>query len=273
MKINSPDNERIKYLCRLRKSAEFRRQERKFLIEGYVAVRSILENRRRPLEIFWCLHLLQEPSAILEAAEKLKIPLTELSSKAFAKISDVQSPLGIAALFPFFEYDPMELFRNRAALFISCHGVQDPGNLGTLIRTADAAGAAAVITLPPSASFYNPKVVRASAGSILNIPLLSLEENEFLNYTKKFGLHLFAAVPRGGRPFRKVVFKRPCCIMLGSEAHGLPPAIRNISTPVTIPMREGVESLNTAVAGALLLYQTAVAYASQLQRRSGEGEK
>lgn len=256
MKISSPENERIKYLSRLQTDASLRRQERRFLIEGPSAIRTILENNRRPLEIFWCPELFQD-IAILNMASALSTPVTELSAKSYGKISDVQTPQGIAALFAIEEPAPETVLGNRSGLFLCCHGIQDPGNLGTIIRTADAAGADAVIALPPSASFYNPKTVRASAASILNLPLLSIEEKTFLYHVRKGKIHLFAAVADSGITFRRAAFKRPACIVIGSETHGVPPQIRKQGTEVSIPMRKGVESLNAAVAAALLLYQAA----------------
>jgi len=256
MKISSAENERIKYLRRLQADATLRRRERRFLIEGPAAIRSILENNRRPLEIFWCPELFQD-IAILNMARALRITITELSLKSFAKISDVRTPQGIAALFAIDEPSPEAVLGNRNGLFLCCHGIQDPGNMGTMIRTADAAGADAVIALPPSASFYNPKTVRASAASILNIPLISFEENDFLAFARKEKINLFSAVAEGGAPFRSAVFNRPACIVIGSETHGIPPQIQKQGAEVSIPMRNGVDSLNAAVAAALLLYQAA----------------
>ncbi len=255
MHITSPDNPNVKYLRRLQRNATFRQREKKFLIESPAAVKTILENRQRPEMLYWCRDFLKEATGIIETAQKRKIPITELSAACFKKITDVRAPQGIAALFSFFHFDIEEIFHYRSAFILCCCGIQDPGNLGTLIRTADAADATAVITLPPSTSFYNPKVVRASAGSILNIPLIAIDEDEFLTNIKKNRIKIFAATPRGGTSLRKTRFELPMCIMVGSEAYGLPLAIMKISRRVSIPMRAGVESLNAAVAGALLLYQ------------------
>jgi TrmH family RNA methyltransferase len=257
MKITSPDNAQIKYLTRLQTSGSFRKQEKKFLIEGAAAIRSVLENKIHPLTIYICPALCSLSKAFINTIQERNIPVVEISERCFEKISDVQTPQGIAAVFPFFEYDRNTIFSDPNALMICCPGMQDPGNLGAIIRTADAAGLSAVISLAPAVSFFNPKVVRSSAGSLVNIPLLDLSEQEFLTETARYKINLYAAVPREGKSHEKMRFKRPACILIGSEAHGLPDAIRAISAPVSIPMRPGAESLNAAVAAALLMYHAA----------------
>ena len=257
MKITSPENARIKYLKRLQTSDSFRRLEKKFLIEGPVAIRSILENKIHPLELYVCPEICQTAPSFMDTVLELGIPVVEISSRCFGKISDVPSPQGIAAVFPFFDYDATAIFKSSDAFMICCQGMQNPGNLGTIIRTADAAGLSAVITIPPSVSVYNPKVARASAGSLVNIPLLELSEKEFLAETAHFEIKLYAAVPREGKPYQKIKFKRPACILIGSEAHGLSDTLRAKSIPASIPMRPGVESLNAAVSAALLMYHAA----------------
>ena len=257
MKISSPDNAQIKYLTRLQTSGSFRRQEKKFLIEGPAAIRTVLQNKIHPLMICICPALFSPSPGFMDTIQKQDIPVVEISARCFEKISDVQTPQGIAAVLPFFEYESGAIFNDPSALLICCPGIQDPGNLGTIIRTADAAGLSAVIALAPAVSFYNPKVVRSSAGSLVNIPLVELSEKEFLAETAHYKINLYAAVPRGGKPYQKMRFKRPACILVGSEAHGLSDTILDISAPVSIPMRQGVESLNAAVSAALLMYQAA----------------
>jgi TrmH family RNA methyltransferase len=254
MKILSADNSQIKYLKKLQTSGGFRREERKFLIEGPAAIKSLLERGTRALHLYICPEIAGNISFFYKACEQYSIPFTELSIKCFEKISDVEAPQGVAALYAFLEYNVEKILDNREGVFLCCHGMQDPGNLGTIIRTADAAGASAVIAMPPCVSFYNPKTVRASAGSILSIPCIELEERDFLSYIKKRRINIYAAVPREGKPFHTIRFQRPACILIGSEAHGLPAWIKTEGKLVTIPMQNAVESLNAAVSSAILLY-------------------
>ncbi|MBN1900384.1 RNA methyltransferase [Candidatus Sumerlaeota bacterium] len=253
--INSTENSEIKYLKRLQESGGFRKEERKFLIEGPPSIKSLLERGIRPLQVYISSEMMGDADYFHKSCEQFSIPVTELSAKCYMKISVVETPQGLAALFAFPEPDAENILQNKEGLFLCCHGIQDPGNMGAMIRTADAAGASAVIAIPPSVSFYNPKTVRASAGSILSLPCIELEEAEFITVIKKRRINLYAAVPREGAPFHLARFQRPLCILIGSEAHGLPEWIQSRAKLVTIPMRNAVESLNAAVSAAILLYQ------------------
>jgi len=255
MKISSVNNPHIKYLKRLQTNGSFRRREKKFLAEGAAAIKTSLENNKKPLMIYLCPEMPTDISVLSGYIGKKAVPVTELSKKCFEKISDVKAPQGVAGLFPFARFLPDEFFRQKRGVYLCCHEFQDPGNLGTLIRTADALGASGVVTTIPSVSFYNPKVVRSSAGSVLNIPLLELPLKEFIIHAKKARLSLYTAMPRKGEPLQRIHFKRPLCIIIGSEAHGIPASLLNMTKPVSIPMRKGVESLNAAISGALMLYQ------------------
>ncbi len=254
MMISSPDNQKIKDMRRLLDDSAFRRRQGRFVVEGPATVRTLMSNHRRPVEIFLCPDYCREDADIELAAERMAVPVTTVSKRCYDRMTDVQTPQGLAAIYDIPDYHPSEIFGKKDALFLCCRGIQDPGNLGTLIRTADAAGATAVFVLPPAVSAFNPKTVRASAGSILNIPVLEMKEDGFLTRIKEAGITLFAAVTRDGTLPEKTAFTRPLCLVMGSEAHGLPPAILKCSRLVTLPMRRGVESLNTAAAGSILLY-------------------
>jgi RNA methyltransferase, TrmH family len=255
MLIISSDNSKIKYLHRLQVKSAIRRREKKFVMEGAVAIKSALENLHVPDEIYLCPEIFKESERIIVELKKREIPVIEVSEKCFEKISDVKTPQGIAALFSFCNHEPESIFQNPEAKILCCFGMQDPGNLGTIIRTADAAGATAVMTLPPSVSFYNPKTVRSSASSILNIPVKAMGMEEFISLIKNSGIKTFSAMPHGGVDFREAELNAPVCIVIGSEAHGIPEEIIKISKAINIPMRKGVESLNAAISAALLLYQ------------------
>ena len=255
MKITSRENSKIRYLHRLQTQKNFRKKEKLFLVEGTTVVRTALENEISLKDLILCPDLCREYEEIRGLAEKAGIAITEVSTKCFEKISDVKTPQGAAAAIRRKSATPEQILGCKNAVVICCHGIQDPGNLGTLIRTADAAGASGVITFPPSASFYNPKCIRSSSGSILRVPAASMKTPDFVREVKARDFHLYAATPSGGQDFRKIDFQRPCCLIIGSEAHGLPPSLFKISQPVTIPMRKGVESLNAAISGSLILYQ------------------
>ena len=142
-------------------------------------------------------------------------------------------------------------------------GISDPGNLGTLVRSADASGAAAILLGPGSVDPYNPKVVRASAGAIFGIPLVDAESEgwtavEALDALGELGRQRLGASAGGGTPHTDVDFTRPTAVVLGNEAHGIDPAVdARLDGHVRITMSGPAESLNVAMAGTVLCFESA----------------
>ncbi|MGH9478789.1 MAG: TrmH family RNA methyltransferase [Terriglobales bacterium] len=182
---------------------------------------------------------------------------------AFAAAMDSDHPPGVAALVRFTPATLEAAFQPRPAappLLAAACGLQDPGNLGTLIRAADAFGAAGVVTLEDTVSPFNPKSVRASAGSIFHLPVAArVPAAELIAACRAHGLALVAAEARADAAAPAAdTLAGPVCLLLGQEAGGLDRALRRASDAiVAIPMRPGVDSLNAAIAGAILLYEAA----------------
>jgi TrmH family RNA methyltransferase len=171
-------------------------------------------------------------------------------------LSDVQSSQGALALVkvPVLSLQKCKLPDNP---FIMCAcGIQDPGNLGTLIRTAAAAGVTLVCSIRGTVSARNPKAVRSSAGAFFKIPIIEqLDHSEFRSFCKMRSIRLFRSDPRKGLLFAKADLKAPCAILFGNEGAGLADSLFADSVALRIPMTEGTESLNVAVAGSLILYE------------------
>jgi TrmH family RNA methyltransferase len=139
---------------------------------------------------------------------------------------------------------------------VVAHDVQDPGNIGAIIRTSEAAGATAFVASTGTADPFGWKALRGSMGSALRLPIARGEIADALRECRKAGLLTTALVPRGGTPFFDVDFRQPAALFLGSEGSGLPEDIsRQADRQVSIPMRGPVESLNVGVAAALVLYE------------------
>ena len=167
----------------------------------------------------------------------------------------LSTPQGIAALVAFPEHDLAGVLSAKDGLYLAACGVQDPGNLGAMIRSADAAGAAGVLVVRPAADVYNSKVVRATAGSLLNLPVLSVEESEALAALENAGVRLLLAEAGGAGDARSADWSRPVAVGVGSEAAGFSEAVRAAAAgSVRIPMWGRTESLNAAAAAALCLY-------------------
>jgi RNA methyltransferase, TrmH family len=187
-----------------------------------------------------------------ESTEVLALP-----PDVFASAVHTESPQGIAALveLPVFTLD--QIVNARAVpLILIAAGLQDPGNLGTLIRSAEAFGATGLVILPGTASPWNQKALRASAGSIFRLPVVTAREDEIFSTLEARGIAILAAVASNGEPLTQHDLIRPTTFILGNEGAGIPPEILRCATArVTIPTPGPVESLNAAIAGSILLYE------------------
>jgi TrmH family RNA methyltransferase len=194
------------------------------------------------------------------------VELIRLTDEVFASVVDTQSPQGLAALFvpPVWKMDDGLASGRSNALFLIAAGLQDPGNLGTLIRSAEAFGVTAVLTTAGTVSEWNQKALRASAGSVFRMPVISVGAEDIVAL-KSRGVRLFAAVaPRAdseselNAPVQigAADLTQSCALMVGNEGAGISEEwLRLADARVTIPTPGRVESLNAAVAGSLLLYE------------------
>lgn len=188
-----------------------------------------------------------------ESAEILALP-----PEIFASAVRTESPQGIAALIraPAFTLD--QALAGPRPLVLVAAGLQDPGNLGTLIRSAEAFGATGCVVLPGTVSPDNQKALRASAGSIFRLPcVVACEDHLFHEFVRR-GFRTLAAVATGGQPPAQLDLAHPCALILGNEGSGISSSVlRRADARVTIPAPGPVESLNAAIAGSILLYEAA----------------
>lgn len=142
-------------------------------------------------------------------------------------------------------------------LLVALDGIQDPGNAGTIVRSAEAFGAAGVLLLKGSVNPYNPKALRASAGSLFRLPVVSgVEPEAAFEWFARHRLPVYAALPSSSRPLEAVDFREPCVVVIGSEGQGVSGPFRQQALPFSIPTSH-VESLNAAVAASVILYEAA----------------
>ncbi len=186
------------------------------------------------------------------------VEVLRLTDEVFASVVETQSPQGVAALIvpPVRTLD--DVMEHPAPLILIAAGLQDPGNLGTLVRSAEAFGAAGVLTTPGTVSAWNQKALRASVGSVFRVPVVSVTTDE-VAALKQRGVRLLATVGTEGsdvNPAQSVDLTGACALMIGNEGAGLATEWMEIAdASVTIPCPGPVESLNAAVAGSLLLYE------------------
>jgi len=207
-------------------------------LRSRLALKTIFVNERRNV-----------PNGIPPMVEVLR-----LTDDVFASAAGTRSPQGIAAL----AEPPISSITDalrRTPLILIAAGLQDPGNLGTLVRSAEAFGATGVLTTPGTVSVWNQKALRASAGSVFRVPVVDTSTAD-VEALKARGVKLLAAVGSGGTIAQEIDFTGPCALMIGNEGSGLSNEwIELADAQVTVPCPGPVESLNAAIAGSLLLYE------------------
>jgi len=191
--------------------------------------------------------------ALTQKASASGVRVFALDVGVLEKIADAQTPQPVLAAVRFEQRDVTSI--PKVGLVLVLHDLRDPGNVGTIIRSADAAGANAVILSGQSVDPFNPKTLRASAGSIFHLPVVVASFDETVAY---FGAdtHLLATVVRGGRSHRAVDFTKACVVVIGNEADGLDAAtIERCNETISIPMEGRSESLNAGVAASLIAFE------------------
>ena len=203
---------------------------------------------------------------IAEACEAQRVRMFGLSAEAFANLSDAKSPQPALAVveLPDLDVDHSFAAASGTGMYLVLVDVADPGNVGTLIRTAEATGCSGVIVTSQTADVFSPKVVRASAGSVLRVPLAEVGLEDLEGTFSHLDTQSVATAMDGTR-YSDVTIDtgKPVALILGSEAHGLAEEVRAICDhTVSIPMHGKVESLNVATTGAVLAFDMAARRAS-----------
>jgi len=187
-----------------------------------------------------------------------KVRLYRTTESLFKPLSQVRSPQGAIALVRLPRLSLDAVHPGTAPLLVFAADLQDPGNLGTVIRTAAAAGATMVCVSAGSASPRNPKAVRASAGSLFRIPVVEgAAVSDFLDYCGRHSISAYRTDVRHGTSYLEADLRSPCAILLGNEGGGIPEAEFPGLGALRIPMAGGVESLNVAMAAAVILFEAA----------------
>lgn len=185
--------------------------------------------------------------------------VTLVAQPLFKRVAQTETPQGVAALveLPEHSFDGI-LARRHALLLVAC-GLQDPGNLGSMIRSAQALGGSALLTLRNTVSPFNPKAVRSSAGAVLRLPIFAdLEWDSLLRRLHRAGLQVLAADRHSAVPVKEADLRGPVAVLIGREATGLDPDLAlQADASIAIPIRREADSLNAAAAATVFLYEAA----------------
>jgi TrmH family RNA methyltransferase len=256
--ITSHSNPLVKRIKRLRRK-RYRRQEGVFYAEGLRVVLAAVD-ANAPIEtIVYSSDLLtsQRAGQMLARRQAAGTACVEVSADIFRSISGRDNPAGLGAIVCA-GWTPLgELVVGEDDIFAALVDVSDPGNLGAVIRTTDAVGAAGAILAGQFVDPYHPTAVKASMGSLFHLPVAQVEDaSGLLNWASARGINSVATSAHARRSFREVEYRFPLLLLLGSEGEGLPAAvIEAADQAVAIPMSGSASSLNLAVAAGILLYE------------------
>jgi TrmH family RNA methyltransferase len=256
--LTSAKNPKVAAAMRLKKRA-YREEDRRFLVEGAQGVREALE----PPVALETLFTSAEDDPLAVRAREVGVEVQHVAPELLAKITSTVTPqplVGIAA-----HRDVALSALDATGMLVLLHEVRDPGNAGTVLRSADASGAGGVVFTATSVDPYNPKTVRASAGSLFHLPVVrGVETEAAIDALRSRGVRILAVDPVGTEDLYRCDLSDPLAFVFGNEAHGLPAdLIRTADTSVRVPHRGRAESLNLAAAATVCLFEHA--------RRSGDG--
>lgn len=257
LEIRSSSNKFIKELKSLYRKKE-RWEKKQFLVEGIKMVEECINNKYEVLSIVYSEMLFNiKGGEDLFNSVRTFPKLIKVSDKIFREISDVKTPQGILAVARFKERDIEELTKIENSFIILLDRIQDPGNMGTIIRTADAFGADGIIVNSGSVDIYNPKVVRATMGSIFRTNIYFVDESiHILKELKEKGIKVYSTSLQGKRFIQDVDFRLPSLLIIGNESKGVSNEYLNMADElIKIPMVGGAESLNAAVASSIIMYE------------------
>ncbi len=256
-KITSLQNPRIKQLVKLRDRRD-RDEAGLFLVEGYREVRRALEKGIRLTELYFCPEwfLGENEPALIEQAQQAGAQLFELSKEAFAKCAYRDRPDGLLAVAPQWKHALADLKLSPHPFLLVVESIEKPGNLGTILRSADAAGVDGVIVCDAVTDIFNPNVVRSSTGVLFSVPVVVADSPTVHAWLVERGIRVVATTPDTPNLYTAVDLRGPLAIVMGSEQYGLSKFwLKESNLLVRIPMAGQADSLNVAMATIITLFE------------------
>jgi RNA methyltransferase, TrmH family len=246
--ISSLQNSKVKLVHALQQRSRTRHKEGLIVLEGERLIRDACASGQQPQFVLY------DPQTVnaerIAWLAKHTADLTPITEKVMRHLSDTQQPPGLMAVFPL----PTPTVPQNLARILILDAIRDPGNLGTMLRTAAAAGIQVVFLAPECADPYNPKVLRSGMGAHFRVPVIGATWEQLAEYSEACAIYL--ADSQGEQPYHAVDWTLPWALIIGSEAHGASPAAFDLAhTSLTIPMAADTESLNAAIATGVILFE------------------
>lgn len=251
--ITSSSNPQLKNIVQLNKKAKARREQGLYVVEGYRMYREAPEEQIE--RIYAASHFLEKHPEIRKEHPQAE----EVDDRVFSSISDTQTPQGILCVMRQHSWNMKKMLEKKNPLLMILQDLQDPGNVGTIFRTAEGAGADGIILTKNSVDIYNPKTIRSTMGSIYRVPFFYTDRIEdVLGELMVHDVRTFAAHLNGERDYDREDYRRGTAFFIGNEGNGLTDELANMADRlIKIPMCGQLESLNAAMASGILMYEAA----------------
>lgn len=253
--ITSANNPKIQYVRELLQKKKSRISEQAYVAEGVRLIEEAVKNKIRPKIILYSNSISDRGLENIHHFQNTNVPVFQVADYLLARISDTKNSQGVVAVLSM----ETKSFPVIPSFLLIVDQVRDPGNMGTLLRTARAAGVDGVIILGGSVDVYSPKVVRAGMGAHFSLAIKTIMTEELIAYFDELHLNrpkIFAMVVAEGEPIWVNNFQTPCALVVGGEANGVSGEMLDLANEeITIPMKDDTESLNAGIAGSIALFE------------------
>lgn len=253
--IESPQNPLIKQFLQLKDKSRERKKTGLFLIEGKRELSLAIKGSYIIKTLLFYADLFSESEA--KAMSRYGIDIIEISKSVFQKLAHRATTEGVIALVEAKKHSLEALeFRSKNPLILVAEAIEKPGNIGALLRTADAANIDAVIIADPKTDLYNPNVIRSSVGCIFTTPIAMATTEASIAFLQQYHFNIFAAILQTSKPYYQQDYTLPTALVVGAEATGLTEAWRHTATQnICIPMQGNIDSMNVSVAAGILIFE------------------
>lgn len=254
--ITSTGNQKVKEIIQLQKKSKARNQAGVFLVEGLRMIQEVPRERLKKLYVSEGFYKKHQRELQQEGLLEQRV-LETVSDHVFSVMSDTKTPQGVLGVIRRQEYLPEMLLESENPFLMVLDNLQDPGNLGTIFRTAEAAGVTGIIMSKDCVDIYNPKTIRSTMGAIYRMPFLIAEDlSEMIGKIQQRQIRVYAAHLEGKNTYDQENYRTGCAFLIGNEGNGLRREIAECADCwIRIPMAGQVESLNAAIAASVLMFE------------------
>jgi TrmH family RNA methyltransferase len=253
--ISSTQNKEVKHLLQLQEKSRLRRKEGVFLVEGQREIQLALKGKFELQAVYFCSDLLSFEK--IKTLISTQVQVTEITAEVYKKVAYRSSTEGVLAIFKTKENSLKTIsFETKNPLILIAEAPEKPGNIGAILRTADAAKVDAVFIANPKTDLYNPNIIRSSVGCVFTNQIATGSTSEIIEFLKEKNISIYAASLQASKPYHNIDFTQAAAIVVGTEATGLSEEWRQNSTQnIIIPMSGEIDSMNVSVVAGILIFE------------------